>query len=140
MTQETSLRSHLEFSSADFLRDPHEAGQINPGRLGKRVADYIAAALPARGFSVRSVDFEDWGARIEIDDPELPMWIGCGSYEELENGFVCYIEPHTQALRRWFKVSETRPQVEALATALESILSSSGKVTQLRWWDDSEIQ
>jgi hypothetical protein len=140
MSDDEPLRTHVEFTSTEFPPDPQEAEKINPGRHGKRLAEFVAAGLPAQGFKVKVVDFEDWGVRIEIENPEFPLWIGCGNYEEFENGFLCFIEPHTSTVRRWFKVSETRPQVEALASALDAILRSSGKVTNLRWWDDSEVQ
>ncbi|MGE5491698.1 MAG: hypothetical protein ACM31P_10490 [Actinomycetota bacterium] len=132
------MRTHVEFLSNEFPPYENEAEQINPGRYGKRLADFLAESLITHGFKVKSVSAEDWGWMVEIENESFPLWIGCGNYEEFENGFLCFIEPSKPFVRKWFSKIETLPIVERLASALESILQGSGKVSQLRWWSESE--
>lgn len=133
------MRSQFEFVSADFPPYPGEDQQINPGRYGLRLAEFLSRQLPAHGFPVLSVGVEDWGVRVELDNPDYPLWIGCGNYEEQEDSFLCFIEPSTPFVRKWFKKLPNAPTVERLATAIEAILQSSGKVSGLRWWSDNEF-
>lgn len=132
------MRSHVEFHSTEFPAYPGEEDEINPGRFGKRLAEFLAEQLPRRGFSVRGIGAEDWGWQIELENAAFPLWIGCGNYEEGENAFLCFIEPSKPVLRKWFKTIETAKVVERVASALEAILLSSGKVSSLKWWTEDE--
>lgn len=133
------MRAQFEFVSADFPPYPGEDQQINPGRYGMRLAEFLAQQLPAHGFAVRTVGVEDWGVMVELENPDYPLWIGCGNYEEHEDGFLCFIEPSTPFVRKWFRKYANAPTVERLASAIETILESSGKVSELRWWAENEL-
>ena len=87
------MRTHLEFRSAAFPACPGEEEEINPGRWGKRLAEYLISELPKRGFEVARANPEDWGWRIDLRHDAFPLWIGCGNYEEYADGFLCFIEP-----------------------------------------------
>ena len=76
---------------------------------------------------------------VELENRDYPLWIGCGNYEEYENGFLCFIEPSTPFVRKWFRKFPNAAIVERLAGALETILLSSGKVAGLRWWSENEL-
>jgi hypothetical protein len=127
------MRTHVEFLSNDFPSHENEDEQINPGRYGKRLADFLAERLPACGFKVRCVGAEDWGWMIELENEAFPLWVGCGNDEEVDNGFLCFIEPSTPIVRKWFSKIDTRSTVESLASAIEALLQSGGKVSKLCW-------
>ena len=76
---------------------------------------------------------------VELVNPDYPLGIGCSNYEEKENGFLCFIEPSTPFVRKWLKKFANAPTVERLANAMEMILLSSGKVSNLRWWSENEL-
>ena len=134
------MRSHVEFDSTDFPAYPNEEDEINPGRFGKRLAEFLAQQLPQQGFVVRGIGAEDWGWQIEIENSAFPLWVGCGNYEERENAFLCFIEPSKPVYRKWFKTIQTSETVERLASALEKILQASGKVSRLKWWAEDEAR
>ena len=134
------MRTNLEFQSSAFPALPDEVEEVNPGRYGKALADFLASALSRHGCEVTSVSAEDWGWRIDLRNDAFPLWLGCGNYDEFENGFLCFIEPSAPLIRHWLKRIETSSTVERLATAVESVLRDSGKVTNLRWWTEAETQ
>jgi hypothetical protein len=76
------MQTHVEFTSLDFPAYLGEDKEINPRRFGKRLAEFLAQKLPQHGFSVSSIGTEDWGVMVELDNPEFPLWVGCGNYEE----------------------------------------------------------
>ena len=117
-----------------------EEEEINPGRFGKRLAHFLAAELPAHGFKVSGMNAEDWGWRVDLENEEFPLWIGCGNYEEFENGFLCFIEPSKPAIRRWFSKVDTGPTVEKVASALEAVLTTRPSVSRFRWWRADEVR
>jgi hypothetical protein len=134
------MRTHVEFESTHFPAEADEDELVNPGVYGKKLADFIAARMPAHSLKVRTVFAEDWGWTVELENKEFPLWIGCANYEEFENGFLCFIEPSKPVVRKWFSKIDTTSTVETVATALDSILKDSGKTWRLRWWDDSEVR
>jgi hypothetical protein len=134
------MRTHIEFTSTEFPAYPGEDKEINPGIFGKRLAEFLAEGLPHQGFKVLCIGAEDWGWMVEIENKEFPLWIGCANYEEGENGFQCFIEPSKPFVRKWFSKIETGPIVEKLASALETVLLQSGKVSNFRWLSDDEAR
>jgi len=132
------MRTHLEFRSTEFPAYRDEEEVINPGRFGKRLAEFLMAELPTAGFEIASVNAEDWGWRIDLKHDAFPLWIGCGNYEEYEDGFLCFIEPSRPYVRRWFRRVSTTSSVDRLAASLDDIVRSSDKAFQLRWWTETE--
>ena len=133
------MRTHLEFRSTAFPAYPGEEEEINPGRYGKRLAEFLAGELPRYAFKVVRLNAEDWGWRIDLLHDAFPLWIGCGNYEEHEDGFLCFIEPSRPFVRRWLKRIPTTETVERLAGALEEIVLQTGNARDLRWWTDAEM-
>jgi hypothetical protein len=135
-----SIKTHLEFKSTAFPAYPGEDKEINPGIFGKRLAEFLAEALPHQGFRVLCIGAEDWGWMVEIENQEFPLWIGCANYDGTENEFQCLIEPSKPFVRKWFSKIETGQTVEKLAAALEEVLVQCGKFSKLRWLSDDEVR
>lgn len=134
------MRTHVEFVSTHFPAYPGEDEQVNPDRFGKRLAEFFAAELPKHGFVVASVGAEDWGWMVELENPAFSLWVECGNYDEKPNAFLCFIGPSKPFVRKWFSKIDTTQKVESLATALNTILLASDKVSELRWWTEDEDQ
>ena len=67
------MRTHLEFHSTEFAAYPGEEEEINPGRFGKRLAEFLVAELPRTGFEIDNVNAEDWGWRIDLKHDAFPL-------------------------------------------------------------------
>jgi hypothetical protein len=132
------VRTQLEFNSDAFPALPGEDEQINPGRWGKRLADYLRAELSARGLPGGEPYAEDWGWEIPIDNAEFGIFVGCGNIDGEEKSFLCFIDPSKPTIRKLFRKIDTRERIEQVATALYEALSAHPKVTDLRW--TSEVQ
>lgn len=132
------MRTQLEFHSDVFPALPGEDEEINPGRRGRRLADFLRAELAARGLPGGEPYAEDWGWAVPIENAQYPLWVGCGNIDEDENGFVCFIEPGKPFIRKLFRKIDTRERVEQVATALEQALGAHPKVTDLRWISEAQ--
>ena len=102
------MLTHVEFQSAEFPPLETEFEEINPGRYGKRLADFLFEGLKNEGEPVEEPIPEDWGWVIPIENPAFSLWIGVGNYEEYPNGFLCFIEPHKEFVRKLWKKSQPR--------------------------------
>lgn len=132
------MRTHLEFVSTAFPPEPDEDELINPGLYGRRLVQFLSDQLPRHGFAVSCVTPEDWGWRIDLENPAFPLWLGCGNYQRHENCFLCFIQPSRPFVRQLLRKIPTTDTVERLAAALQTILEQSGKAQQLRWWSEGE--
>lgn len=132
------MKTHVEFQSKAFPAYEGEEDEINPGRWGKRLAEFLKGKLEEANIPTNDIYFEDWGVGLPIGNAEFPMWIGCGNYDEYEDGFLCFIEPSKPTIRRWFRKIDTTAKVEEIAKALNYILINSPEIYDVRWWTENE--
>ena len=134
------MRTHVEFRSDAFPAQPGEEEQINPGRWGKALADYLRAALNSHGLLGGEPYAEDWGWAVPLDNDEFPLWIGCGNYEEYSDGFLCFIEPSRPFVRKLFRKIDTTARIEEVAAVVDRALSDHPGIHDLRWWSEAETR
>ncbi len=133
------MKTHVEFRSDKFPAYDSEDEEINPGRYGKRVAEFLAAGLPSHGFEPEAFIAEDWGWVVPIKNDDFKLSIGCGNYEEYPDGFLCFIESHVPVIRKLFKNIDTQARVEALQRAIDAVLSESAGIRDKKWWSHEEF-
>jgi hypothetical protein len=132
------MRTDLEFRSSAFPPYPDEESQINPGLYGKRLAAFVVQALSGAGFEPDEPNPEDWGWCVTIKNPDFRLWVGCGHYQEYDDGFLCFIEPRKPFVRRWFRKVSAEATVSRVAEVLEKSLQQHPGVRDLRWWTEKE--
>jgi hypothetical protein len=134
------METHVEFRSDRFPPYEGEEDDINPGRYGKRLAEFLQSGLNGRGFVAGSPIAEDWGWIVPIENREFAMSIGCGNYDEYpEDGFLCFIEPHAPTIRKWFRKIDTSARVSELRNAIDTVLAAEPGVRDKRWWTYDEF-
>lgn len=133
------MKTYVEFCSDRFPASEGEDEEVNPGRFGKRLAEYLAGRLPAHGFQIKSVAAEDWGWRISLFNDGFDLWIGCGNSEEHPDAFLCFSEPHSPVIRRLFRKIDTADRVTALQQAMDAVLEEPPGVRDRRWWTHDEF-
>ena len=129
------MKTLVEFRSDEFPPYEGEEDEVNPGRYGKRVAEFLVQGLKERGFEPLEPVAEDWGWIVPIRNDSFKLWIGCGNLDEYPGGFRCFIEPHQPAVRRFpflWKV-DTSATVAALQAAIDQTLTASTSVRDKRW-------
>jgi hypothetical protein len=134
------MKTHVQFRSDAFPPYDSEQYEVNPGRHGKRVAEFLADGLREKGFEALEPLAEDWGWMIPLRNDSFTLWVGCGNYDEYPDGFLCFIEPHRPVIRRCFlwKV-DTSKTVNALREAIDQVLSAHPQVRAKRWWTCEEF-
>jgi hypothetical protein len=89
------METHVVFRSDRFPPYDGEVDQINPGRYGKRFADFLQRGLIEKGFQAGEPVAEDWGWIVAIRNNAFGLWIGCGNYDQYpDDGFLCFIEAY----------------------------------------------
>ena len=62
------MNTQVEFRSSKFPPYDGEEEQINPGLWGKRLGEYLAQHLSAKGFKTEEIVAEDWGYYLPIQN------------------------------------------------------------------------
>lgn len=132
------MRTHVEFRSSLFPPYQGEEEEINPGRYGKRLAEYLALELRRRGFDVGESSPEDWGWVVPIRNEGFPLWVGCSNYEEWPDGYLCFIEPRKPRIRRGFRTFDTTAVVGRLADSIDEVFRIDPGIRDVRWWTEGE--
>ena len=132
------MKSHVEFRSSKFPAYEGEDAEINPGRWGKRLAEYLCLKLRNKGVTVGSIYSEDWGWAIPVEGKPVKMWIGCGNYEEYPDRFLCFIEPSKPIIQKLFQRIGISKDVSLILEKIDEILKEDPDINSIRWWSEDE--
>src|SRR5258706_8359812 len=113
------MTTHVEFRSTEFPPYESEAQEINPGRCGKRLAEFFGRGLASHGFEPAEPVAEDWGWIVPIKNDGFRLWIGCGNLDEQPDGFLCFIEPHEATIQKFLRKIDTSARVKQLRVAMD---------------------
>ena len=133
------MHTHVEFRSNRFPALDGEEKLINPGLWGKQLADFLRAGLRGQGFETGEPVAEDWGWFVPVANKSFRLGIGCGRYEEYDNGFLCFIEPHTPFVRKFLRKIDSRERILSLQQAIDKVLAESEGITSRHWWTHAEF-
>jgi hypothetical protein len=76
---------------------------------------------------------------VPIENAGFDLWIGVGNYEEYPDGFLCFIEPHTDYVRRFLRKIPTRERVQALRRRLDAALVAHAHIRDVKWSTHEEF-
>lgn len=133
------METHVEFRSDKFPPLDGEEKLINPELWGKRLADFLREGLRKQGFETEEPIAEDWGWLVPVVNQSFRLWIGCGHYQEYDDGFLCFIKPHKPFVWRFFKRVDTRQRIGALREAMDKVLAEEEGIRSKRWWTYEEF-
>ena len=133
------MQTHVEFRSDSFPPYDGEEQEVNPGRYGKRLAEFLNSGLSEKGFLPGKLLAKDWGWVVPIENDAFRLWVGCGNYDEYPDGFLCFIEPQTPTVRKFFRKIDTSKRVESLRDAIDELLAAAPDVRDKRWWTYHEF-
>jgi hypothetical protein len=133
------MLTHVEFRSDKFPAYEGEEEQTNPDSWGKRLAEFLKVSLAAEGVETKGPFAEDWGWRVDVVNEHFSLWIGCGHYQEYPDGYLCFIEPHTPFVRKFFRKIDTRERVASLQRIIDKVLADTADIRGKRWWTHEEF-
>lgn len=128
-----AMKTQVEFRSSKFPPYEGEEEQINPGLWGKRLAEYLVQKLAARGVQTEGILAEDWGYYIPVQNDGFKLAICCGHQNGDDDEFLCFTDPSTPIVKKWFRKIDATAQLSRLTEALQQILSSDPEIRAVKW-------
>jgi len=127
------MKTEVEFRSSKFPAYDGEEELINPGRWGKRLAEYLVQKLSEKGVVTKPIIAEDWGWYIPIQNEGFRLAICCGNQHGESDKFLCFTEPATPVFRKFFKKIDATKQLTMLTDLMRQILSSDPDIKEVMW-------
>lgn len=130
---EYAMKTQVEFRSAKFPPYEGEEEQINPGLWGKHLAEYLVQRLAEKGIQTQEIIAEDWGWYIPIPNEGFRLAICCGHQNGEDDEFLCFTEPSTPVVKKFFRKIDATAQLTRLTEALQQILASDPDIKAVKW-------
>ena len=127
------MKTQVEFRSSKFPPYEGEEEQINPGVWGKRLAEYLVQKLAEQGIETEGMIAEDWGWYVPVRNKEFPLALCCGHQDGDDDEFLCFSDPSTPVVKKFFKKIDATAQLTRLIEALQLILSSDPEIRNIVW-------
>ena len=127
------MKTQVEFRSSKFPPYEGEEEEINPGLWGKRLTEYLAQKLAEKGIPTDAMIIEDWGCYLPVRNHEFPLALCCGHQDGDADQFLCFTEPSTPMVKKFFRRIDATPQLERLVEALRQILASDPDIRDIEW-------
>lgn len=103
---------------------------------GQKLIQMLAEQLSLHGIVVSEPIEEDWGWCIYATSNDVRVMVGCGPYQEYEDGWLAFVEP-PKGLRAWFERGSITAASTKTAAAMRDVIAEDGRFRDLRWWTDS---
>ncbi|NBR27091.1 MAG: hypothetical protein EBT83_01585 [Betaproteobacteria bacterium] len=127
------MQTQVEFRSSKFPPYEDEEEQINPGLWGKRLAEYLAQKLAEKGIETGEMVAEDWGWYVPLRNEGFPLALCCGHQDGDDDEFLCFTEPATPVVKKFFKKIDATAQLTQLTEALRQILAADPDIREIVW-------
>jgi len=127
------VKTQVEFRSSKFPPDEGKEAQINPGRWGRRLAEYLAQKLAERGIETEPMEAEDWGWYLPVRNEGFRLALCCGHQEGDADQFLCFTDPSTPVVKKLFRKIDATAQLTRLLEALQQILAADPEIREAVW-------
>ena len=141
------MKTHVEFKSSSFPKYDNEDDEvINPGRWGKRLAEYFRDELPSYGVSTEVILCEDWGWLVYIKNDDFPLWIGCGPMaavdeegslvDQVTDGeieFAAFITAEVGFFKKLFKKVDTSDAIAKVSEVMQRMMEDRDVFSAVTW-------
>lgn len=132
------MKTRVEFRSDKFPPYDGEEEQINPGLWGKRLAEYWVQKLAEKGIETQTIIAEDWGWYIPVVNADFRLAICCGHQYGDNDEFLCFTDPSTPRVKKFFKTIDATAQLTKLTDAMREILAADPDIRDVVWIDEEE--
>lgn len=132
------MKTQVTFRSDKFPPYDGEQEQINPGLWGKRLAEFFVEKLKVKGIETEEIIPEDWGWYIPIKNNGFRLAICCGHQDGDDDEFLCFTEPATPIIKKFFKKIDASEQLGRLVEAMDTIISADSEIRNVVWSEGSK--
>ncbi|TYA84424.1 hypothetical protein [Seonamhaeicola marinus] len=113
------METEIYIKSELFPAYPGEEEEINPGRFGKRLAEFIKELLIKENIEVADLYSTDYSYELRLDQFKFSVYISTGNIDEEKNEFLISISPKKEFKRKLFKKIPTKETVTKIYNVIK---------------------
>jgi hypothetical protein len=111
--------------SSAFAIELGEDGDTNRGVFGRSLANYVAAQMRSRGWTVEGVIPEDFGYCVMLTRKPLMLWIGCGNRRECTDEWVAFAVAEGALVKRGLQMLDPSKEILRISAVLDEVMKSA---------------
>ncbi|WP_053978620.1 hypothetical protein [Mangrovimonas xylaniphaga] len=112
MLKDIFIKSNL------FPPYPNEEDEINPGRFGKKLAEFIKQNLEQNNIQVADIYPTDYAYEMRLDQYKFSVYLITGNIDEETDQFIVTIKPNKEFIRKLFKKISTKETLEPIYSTI----------------------
>ena len=122
------MKTEFYIKSDLFQAYPEEENEINPGRFGKRLAEFIKDILEKDNIEVADLYATDYSFELRLDQFEFSVYITTGNIDGKENEFLISISPKGEFKRKLFKKIPTKETISKVYETIEKGIGLNSEI------------
>lgn len=123
-----SMVPDIFIESKIFPTYPNEEDDINPGRFGKRLAEFVKKTLESEGIQVADLYATDYAYELRIDEFSFPVFIITGNIDGESDKFLISVEPKKDFNKKLFKKIPTKDTLKKVITSINQGISKNHEI------------
>ena len=124
----------LCFTSDKFAVEPGEQESTNPGRFGKRLAEWLKQKLVEKGYKIEEgVIPEDWGWLVMVQRKPCRLWVGCGNDDGNSVRWKVFVEMEPGLIQRFFNKANYEALRAQLQSEVEEVINLEPEIHNAKW-------
>ena len=89
--------------------------------------------LSEKGIKTEEIIADDWGWYVPVQNEGFRLAICCGHQDGDDDEFVCFTDPSTSVVKKFFKKIDATAQLTRLTEAMQQILSADPEIKEVVW-------
>lgn len=122
------METELYIKSELFPSYPGEEDDINPGRFGKRLAEFTKSLLIEESIDVSDLYSTDYSYELRLDQFKFSVYISTGNIDGEKNEFLISISPKEEFKRKLFKKISTKETINKIYSILKQGIIDNPKI------------
>jgi len=120
--------TELHIKTNIFSSYSNESEEINPGRFGKQLAEYIEKTLNTGGIQIADIYPTDSSYELRIDEFKFKLYIQTGNIDGETDEFLISIEPKKKFVRKLFKKIPTEELINKVYNIIRLAISDNKEI------------
>ena len=108
------METEIYIKSELFPPYPGEEDDINPGRFGKKLAEFTKSLLLKENIEVADLYSTDYSYELRLDQYKFNVYISTGNIDGEKNEFLISINPKEEFKRKLFKKISTKETISEI--------------------------
>lgn len=104
----------IRIRSSLFAAYPNEEDETNPGRFGKKLAEFIKQNLEENDIQVADIYPTDYAYELRLDQFKFSVYVISGNVDGETDLFIVSLEPNKEFVRKLFKKIPTEPTLKPI--------------------------